>query len=377
MPQAISANLSALLLSAISALLVTSALAAQPALSHFPGAPLSWEVTVTLSAPSTAGPLSASKLMAALPTNGPAHTVDLRSFSSRLLPLQPTEPPLPVVVDIVRQPGLGIVQIDCAKTLPGAPLAFDFQVQTWNVRIDEHEARLRLWPEGDWKRQYAPFLDTFENKESDFLAASRFIEKHIGEDLKCHRPYDLAKVLAAAAIDQCRNVNSSTLIRTTPPSSSVVQVALTGAADDAELPVFLCTLYRAAGLPARVVWGLDVEHAASGEYLPCRRSWVEFVLPGMDESQEDEWIPVDVVRQRESGSQAPPLNQPWSWFGNNTALEHVIPYAWAPWPPRASTNEFRAVLSGDCLNCPDRTQPGRSTSFRPIWIRPAVLRPDR
>jgi hypothetical protein len=42
---------------------------------------------------------------------------------------------------------------------------------------------------------------------------------------------------------------------------------------------------------------------------------------------------VDVVRQRKSGSKAPPLDRPWKYFGNNDDTDSIIPIAFHYHPP--------------------------------------------
>jgi hypothetical protein len=106
----------------------------------------------------------------------------------------------------------------------------------------------------------------------------------------------------------------------------------------------LCAVYRAAGLPARVVVGLD-QRSASEPSLPDVISWVEFYLahPG---TGSGEWIPVDIVRQREFGSRTPPLEQKWEHFGKNNEGEFYCPVSFHWHPPTAVVNQGPAALWG-------------------------------
>lgn len=106
------------------------------------------------------------------------------------------------------------------------------------------------------------------------------------------------------------------------------------------MTVLLAAVYRAAGLPARTVIGFDVSAKKDrdgfldkGKSGPQKlRAWVEFCL--YDEAaQREVWVPVDVVRMRQSSSRAPALNRPWKFFGTHDELENVIPIAFQYHPP--------------------------------------------
>jgi len=47
---------------------------------------------------------------------------------------------------------------------------------------------------------------------------------------------------------------------------------------------------------------------------------------------DGEWIPVDIVKQREFSSRAPALNLRWEYFGNNVEFDMMVPvsYHWIP-----------------------------------------------
>jgi transglutaminase-like putative cysteine protease len=93
----------------------------------------------------------------------------------------------------------------------------------------------------------------------------------------------------------------------------------------------LCAVYRAAGIPARVVIGYDHE-AQRKEDRPPVTAWVEFFLMVDQENQRGEWIPVDIIRQREFSSRAPDVTRPWKYFGNSDLSNNysVISFHWHP-----------------------------------------------
>lgn len=103
-----------------------------------------------------------------------------------------------------------------------------------------------------------------------------------------------------------------------------------------DLPALLCALYRRAGLPARVVIGMDVRNADSGflkdgDKGKSLRTWVEFYL--FDEKANlYNWVPVDIVELRKSSSRPHRLDQPWRFFGAGE-YESLVPIALHFHPP--------------------------------------------
>ena len=91
---------------------------------------------------------------------------------------------------------------------------------------------------------------------------------------------------------------------------------------------------RAAGLPTRAVIGLDVDKTNKNRF-PAFHAWAEFALVDPDNNRI-EWIPVDIVRQREFSSRPPPLTQSWEYFGNNRFLDTTVPVAFHFLPPRGA-----------------------------------------
>lgn len=98
-----------------------------------------------------------------------------------------------------------------------------------------------------------------------------------------------------------------------------------------DMAALLVAVYRAAGIPSRVVIGFDVaETNKLGD--PIFQAWAEFAL--LDPADNKiEWIPVDVVRQRAFSSRPPPVTQTWEYFGNNRFLDTAFPLAFHFHPP--------------------------------------------
>lgn len=103
-----------------------------------------------------------------------------------------------------------------------------------------------------------------------------------------------------------------------------------------DVPALLCALYRRAGLPARVVIGMDARKSDSGflkegDKGKSLHTWVEFYL--FDEKANlYNWVPVDIVELRKSSSRPHRLDQAWRFFGAGD-YESLVPIAVHFHPP--------------------------------------------
>lgn len=103
-----------------------------------------------------------------------------------------------------------------------------------------------------------------------------------------------------------------------------------------DTPALLCALYRRAGLPARVVIGMDTRNSDQGFLKDGGkgkglRTWVEFYL--FDERANTyNWVPVDIVELRKSSSRPQKLDQTWRFFGAGD-FESLVPIALHFHPP--------------------------------------------
>ncbi len=237
----------------------------------------------------------------------------------------------------------------------------ELDVRTWETRIDEARADAIEWPTEPWPPQLVSNLEPhlYVNPEHPAIQAllARFIN---GKDPRDVRPYALAKHLAGRVVDyiEFRDTDLHSLGRSSSPSrgqsilvngfrvNGSVSMALTGEGSRFDAPALLCALYRAAGLPARLVIGYDADvQRKRADGLPEMRSWVEFAL--LDEDRNaTEWIPVDITRQRDFSDRAPPLDQRWQHFGHNEEFDFVIPISHHWHPPTTVTNDGPPALWG-------------------------------
>lgn len=218
-------------------------------------------------------------------------------------------------------------------------------VTAWETIFDEKGAEGVPWPNDPWP----PTAESALRPDGFADAASPRIKQLVetwteGKDPKKLKPVVLAKFLAGRVLEHVQ-VSGNGLEWSNRGFVGVnLQRASTtaesGRGSEHDMTVLLAAVYRAAGLPARVVIGYDVSAKKDPEKFLKKekdgptsiRSWVEFCL--YDEATGKElWVPVDVVRMRSSSSRVPALNKPWKYFGTHDELENVIPFAFQYHPP--------------------------------------------
>ena len=234
----------------------------------------------------------------------------------------------------------------------------EFRIVSYETDIDEARARRIGWPEA-WPEDAAVRTALLPQLfvESDDEKVVEFVEAVTKGDPRRVRPYVLAKFLAKSVLDRYELMTQRTDIVRGRQYGRVgggrsegflvrgAAAALrNGGGSPYDLSNLLCAVYRAAGLPARVVIGLDQRSATEPE-RPEVISWVEFYLahPG---TGTGEWIPVDIVRQREFSSRAPGIDRKWEYFGKNDDADFYCPVSFHWHPPTAVANAGPPALWG-------------------------------
>ncbi|MBL8745123.1 MAG: transglutaminase domain-containing protein [Phycisphaerae bacterium] len=232
----------------------------------------------------------------------------------------------------------------------------------WETRIDETIARQYRWPAAPWSAEMALCLEPQLFVESKDEAVAALVKKWAKGDPRAARPYDLAKTIAAGVIEHMRVTDPPTAARSrgveVGHASAVLlegfvvhgaaAVAREKKGSEFDLACLLTAAYRSAGLPARLVIGLDVKRSEERQGTVLR-SWTEFFLArepaptatgaaAAITSNDGEWIPVDIFRQWEFSSRAPPPSQRWEYFGHNEEFDFVVPIAFHWLPPEDCTN---------------------------------------
>jgi hypothetical protein len=248
--------------------------------------------------------------------------------------------------------------------------------------VDEKAANLVEWPTGEWPPDAAAtfqpqmFVDYdlqfrgYDMSPVTALLGSWAEGRTIEEMRKQSKPVVLAKWLAGQTLEHVQvNGEGLTFDRTglwqgfdTPGAANA---ATNGRGTELDLPCLLVAIYRAVGLPARLVIGLDEKREGKQVYLDKReggsavRVWVEFAL--YDEANRTfGWIPVDITAMRHAQSRLPKnyLDNPVKYFGTHDELDRVAPLAFHFHPPTTVRSYGSPALWGWFVT---PTPPGRAT----------------
>lgn len=248
-------------------------------------------------------------------------------------------------------------------------IQMEVSMTCYETRIDEARAVRMPWPQ-EWSPELAACLRPQLLIESDAPQVKDLLAKWMtqapgGSDPRKNPPYTLAKYLAGRVVSHYQPA-SGTRATTARGRSGLNYSGVTVgglnvegaalAAANGRGPVLdssnlLVAIYRAAGIPARLVVGYDLR-AQEEKRLRGRpsdvqdnqtRAWVEFFLAG-EGGVGGCWIPVDIQRQREFSSRPPNLNQRWQFFGHHEDLDVMCPMAFHWLPPTPSVNQGPVAL---------------------------------
>ena len=256
-------------------------------------------------------------------------------------------------------------------------LSIDMNMLTFETRYNEERGASIPWPSVPYPDEAARFLLPQRWIQSHDRRIVELAKEWVGPEGPGDSPALLAKRFAAKLLERHQLVGFNLRIWGSDQSEEYYRVEscyqrpridsagqvvnprlvgfdIVGAAAATEtefISVFDFTniyvaVCRAAGIPARLMIGFDqTEDAIRHWDLPLLRPWAEIYL--YDEAQEQGWwIPVDVVRQREHLSRAPPVEQAWPFFGNHEHLDETLPIAHAYHPPEGSVDNVVPGLWG-------------------------------
>ncbi|CAN5766546.1 hypothetical protein BH11PLA1_BH11PLA1_04100 [soil metagenome] len=232
-------------------------------------------------------------------------------------------------------------------------LHIDVPMACWNIRIDESLAREIPWPKNGAFPEVAAstfkpqlFVD-YIFRESEKTASDKYFKQLTAEwldneDPKKRPPYEIAKVLLGRVVENFQ-INGDGLAFTRDgsfegfSSKGALLAMQDGRGSQHDMATILAAVYRAAGLPARTVVGIDVaeESKIARSNATSRRklhSWVEYCLidPG---NGKEIWLPADPERLRRNSSRPPRLEQEWKYFTYHEDLAAFIPLAFQYHPP--------------------------------------------
>jgi len=236
-------------------------------------------------------------------------------------------------------------------------------VECSNTELDWDAAGKVAWPTSGWPLQAAAalqsqlFIDyvtdpkTGDPKPFNFDPMKRLIERVTNGKPKSVPPLMLARLLAAEIVPKF-NINGDPYKRGPDGNKQIVgfkpqsvdESMRTMRGNELDLSILLVALYREAGIPARLLVGLQTEEddnrkKSSDEDKP--RAWLEFCL--YDEPKNTvTWVPVDPYRMKRRSSGVPAPDKPWPFFGDHNEMRNLVPLATGLLP--ASVN---AVSYGD------------------------------
>jgi len=295
------------------------------------------------------------------------HEPDLESLESKMVVndtrLVDEEPTLLTDYQAGERLGRWDFEVDGVKELR---LTLSLPMRTWEVVFDDARAQRIPWPTEKWPPIAASALQPQPFVESNDPVIRRLTERWIPGKAADHTPVRLAKILMAEVMDyaQPQGLTTGFGVQTREGADfgqigNYEGLAVGGASFIArerqgsphDYAALLCAVYRAAGIPSRLVIGYDVARSLGrqsgivslpdncgnpeNEPIPTHpvfRTWVEIFL--LDE-QDDyaQWIPVDIVKQREQASRAPAIDRAWRYFGNNECTDTTLPVSHHFIPP--------------------------------------------
>lgn len=249
---------------------------------------------------------------------------------------------------------------------------FRVPVRIHETKFDERRAMELDWP-ASWPGWTQPLRDPQTFIASDSAFVGNLLNSWTDNAPRSMKPARLAKFLAAKVIDAAQpgadprafwpepdqpyqggypfvatrnaqfpflrgiDVQDDRIFINDPHFSPRVRQAVeTSQANAAVITNLYVALLRAADIPARVIVGI-VPSEAELSRIPGRdtkenrdllspvfRFWAEFYLWD-EQAQRGQWIPVDIIRQRDESSRSRPLDQTWRYFGNHDELDEIVP----------------------------------------------------
>jgi hypothetical protein len=213
----------------------------------------------------------------------------------------------------------------------------------WNLPWAEYPPAVSAWLELD------PNFDIVKPGEEDLVQP--LLDKWTGgNDPKKIPPVQLAKYLTACVLEHARTTGNnreaaarSQSFRAPGGRNGVASVsygtrgfnvqnasetARTAQGSEHDLVKLLAAVLRRAGVPTRIVIGVDNDEAGDDEV----RSWLEFAIIAPN-VKDPIWIPVDVWELENDSRSTRNWQRPWKHFGTTETLRDIAPIAHYFQPP--------------------------------------------
>lgn len=256
-----------------------------------------------------------------------------------------------------------LLQADAPIVTEQLQIRVDNLLYCAETEFDERAAWDLPWP-AQWPAETRSWLErdpTFDLPASDGSDAVQALLDNWtgGNDPRQVPPVQLAKFLTGHVLDHVRSnsTNSETPIgrpaavlrdgrgtRTVTLPDEVLsftgmiggfrvqnaaEVARNRVGSEHDLANLLAAVLRRAGIPTRLVIGVDKENSSLHRRV---KSWVEFAVVAPDVSGVI-WVPVDVRELKGSGRSSRNWQQNWKNFGTCDLLRNVVPVAHHFHPP--------------------------------------------
>jgi len=200
-----------------------------------------------------------------------------------------------------------------------------FRAMSWNARVADEAAMARItWPRA-WPEEIRPALAPDRLSPSDDALFARAVQDAVGGRLRLMPPWHAAKHLVRHVIRNVRVSRSDYDTFEREPDylpgsrdlpgcfeglslAGALVAGRSGEASPSDLSATCVAVLRAAGLPARMVVGLERERADRDVWLPT--TWLELWLPRVG------WIPIDPIDVRDGGHLRLDPSESWLGFGN-------------------------------------------------------------
>ncbi len=236
----------------------------------------------------------------------------------------------------------------------GAAREVEMQIEVpmtcYRTKFDDRTAAEVDWPKSDWppvvKSVFQPqvYVETGnDGKPYDQAKLKETLTRWLGgTDPKANKPVKLAKLIAAEVVRDIQpSGDSKAVLRTGELQgfllNGIDRTLAEGKGTEFDITCLLTAAYRAAGLPARLVIGVEAEEV-DRKFLEKKsgkgqlRSWVEFAL--YDEVNNTlNWVPVDIAKIRKQSSRPQPVDRPWKFFGTHDELNLITPVSLHFHPP--------------------------------------------
>ena len=231
-------------------------------------------------------------------------------------------------------------------------LKLSIPTRCWETQLNEEAAARISWPSGDWPPipastfQPQMYVDFGPEGPYDMRPIENAVKRWTDGKPKSVPPATLAKWLTGQVVQSFQVSGTGLAFDRTGMIQGIdlqgaPRAARRGRGSRFDMACLLVAVFKEAGLPARLVIGLDTgfedekdEFLGGNDSKDELRAWVEFAL--YDEtSSRTYWIPVDPVRIREKSSRLSNdfMDKPLAYFGTHDELDGVIPFAFQFHPP--------------------------------------------